>query len=172
MGRRLFLTRGVQNIQVGAYVERMQDNVRELSNANGTFMSGSLADLLTNRRQNFSGLRPLPVPTFGIRETRLCLTATTGVDRNLLGNTPTQRPNQVLPNIYAGGFINYLNPAAFQQLARLPLATWEPTNIRGRGSFRSASDYREYFRFASARSWRFAEKHSIFRTSSCAEIRA
>jgi hypothetical protein len=45
------------------------------------------------------------------------LTITTGVDRALNDNTTTQRPNQILPNVYAGGFLNYLNPLAFAQPA-------------------------------------------------------
>jgi len=73
-------------------------------------------------------------PIFQYR-TGFALTATTGVDRNLLGNTATQRPNQVLPNIYAGGFINYLNTAAFQQPALATFGNMGTYIIRGPGQF-------------------------------------
>ncbi|PWU02530.1 MAG: hypothetical protein C5B51_20535 [Terriglobia bacterium] len=64
-----FLTRGRHSLQFGFVLERMQDNLRAISTANGSFTFGSLADFLTNRPRNFQGLLPLPVPVFGIRET-------------------------------------------------------------------------------------------------------
>ena len=64
-----FLTKGVHALQFGVVVERMQDNLRAISNANGGFTFGSFEALLTNRPRNFQGLVPRPIPLFGIRET-------------------------------------------------------------------------------------------------------
>jgi hypothetical protein len=63
------------------------------------------------------------------------LTILTGVDRALDNNTATQRPNQVLPNVYAGGFLNYLNPAAFQQPALGTLGNMGTYTVFGPGLF-------------------------------------
>ena len=63
-----FYTRGVNGLQFGAVVERMQDNLRMVPNTNGSFRFGSLEDLLTNVPRNFQGLVP-PFSTFGVRQT-------------------------------------------------------------------------------------------------------
>src|SRR5256886_2826484 len=47
----------------------MQDNLLLTSRTNGVFKFSSLSDLLTNRPRNFVGLLPVPIPTFGIRQT-------------------------------------------------------------------------------------------------------
>ena len=65
-----FLTKGIHALQFGVVVERMQDNQLLVVNSDGRFNFSSLADLLTNRPQSFTGLVPVPVPDFGIRETR------------------------------------------------------------------------------------------------------
>jgi len=67
--------------------------------------------------------------------TGAALTVTTGVDRALNDNTFTQRPNQVLPNVYAGGFLNYLNPAAFAQPALGTLGNMGTYDVFGPGMF-------------------------------------
>jgi hypothetical protein len=63
------------------------------------------------------------------------LTITTGVDRALNDNTTTQRPVQVLPDPYAHGFLNYLNPAAFQQPAMGSLGNMGTYDVYGPGLF-------------------------------------
>ncbi|HLI84426.1 MAG TPA: carboxypeptidase regulatory-like domain-containing protein [Bryobacteraceae bacterium] len=63
------------------------------------------------------------------------MTITTGVDRALDDNTATQRPNQIAPNVYAGGFLNYLNPAAFSQPAIGSLGNMGTYNVFGPGLF-------------------------------------
>jgi len=61
------------------------------------------------------------------------LTITTGVDRALNDNTFSQRANQVSPNVYAGGFLNYLNPAAFAQPALGTLGNMGTYSVFGPG---------------------------------------
>jgi len=61
------------------------------------------------------------------------LTITTGVDRALNDNTATQRANQVLPSVYAGGFLNYLNPAAFAEPALGTLGNMGTYSVFGPG---------------------------------------
>jgi hypothetical protein len=63
------------------------------------------------------------------------LTITTGVDRALNDNTATQRPNQIATNVYAGGFLNYLNSAAFQQPALGTLGNMGTYSVFGPGQF-------------------------------------
>ena len=63
------LIKGVHALQFGALVERMQDNLLSTTRINGVFKFSSLSDLLTNRPRNFVGLLPVPIPTFGIRQT-------------------------------------------------------------------------------------------------------
>jgi hypothetical protein len=63
------------------------------------------------------------------------LTITTGVDRALNDNTATQRPNQVLPNVYGSTFLGYLNAAAFQQPALGSLGNMGTYDIFGPGLF-------------------------------------
>src|SRR3989449_8533743 len=65
----VFLIKGVHGLQFGVLVERMQDNLLLTSRTNGVFKFSSLSDFLTNRPRNFVGLLPLPIPTFGIRQT-------------------------------------------------------------------------------------------------------
>jgi hypothetical protein len=130
----VFRTKGVQTLQFGAYLERMQDNIRELSNANGTFMFGSLADLLTNRPRNFSGLRPLPVPTFGIRETLFAayvqddirvapeLNLSAGL-RYEMGTVPAEAHNRLSNLLDVTDAQPHLGPPFFQNPT---LRNWEP----------------------------------------------
>src|SRR5438876_2355148 len=63
------LIKGVHALQFGVLVERMQDNLLLTSRTNGVFKFSSLSDFLTNRPRNFAGLLPIPIPTFGIRQT-------------------------------------------------------------------------------------------------------
>ena len=63
------------------------------------------------------------------------LTITTGVDRALNDNTTTQRPNQVLPNVYGSTFLGYLNPAAFAQPALGTLGNMGTYSVFGPGLF-------------------------------------
>jgi len=65
----LFLSKGVHAFHFGVLAERMQDNLLVTSRTNGVFKFGSLSDFLTNRPRNFVGLLPIPIPTFGIRQT-------------------------------------------------------------------------------------------------------
>jgi hypothetical protein len=65
----VFLIKGVHALQFGGLVERMQDNLLLTSRINGVFKFGLLKDFLTNKPRNFVGLLPVPVPTFGIRQT-------------------------------------------------------------------------------------------------------
>src|SRR5438034_610380 len=65
----VFLIKGVHGLQFGVLVERMQDNLLLTSRTNGVFKFSSLSDFLTNRPRNFAGLLPIPIPTFGIRQT-------------------------------------------------------------------------------------------------------
>ena len=51
----------------------------------------------------------------------------------LSDNTATQRANQVLPNVYTGGFLNYLNPAAFAEPALGTLGNMGTYNVFGPG---------------------------------------
>ncbi|PYS47846.1 MAG: hypothetical protein DMG13_26875 [Acidobacteria bacterium] len=67
----VFLSKGIHALQFGALVERMQDNSLLTSRTNGTFKFSSLSDLLANRPRNFVGLLPIPIPTFGVRQTLL-----------------------------------------------------------------------------------------------------
>ncbi|MBV8842140.1 MAG: TonB-dependent receptor [Bryobacterales bacterium] len=105
-----------------------------------------------DRRQNFNLSASYQIPRFEQRFVRMAvsdwrispifryitgqaLTITTGVDRNLADNTATQRPNQTLPDVYAGGFLNYLNPAAFQQPALGTLGNMGTYAVYGPGMF-------------------------------------
>src|SRR5438093_3128677 len=63
------LIKGDHALQFGVLVERMQDNLLLTSRTNGVFKFSSLSDFLTNRPRNFAGLLPIPIPTFGIRQT-------------------------------------------------------------------------------------------------------
>jgi hypothetical protein len=65
----LFLSKGINAFHFGVLLERMQDNLLLASRTNGVFKFGSLSDFLTNRPRNFVGLLPVPIPTFGIRQT-------------------------------------------------------------------------------------------------------
>src|SRR5947208_1009743 len=65
----VFLIKGVHALQFGVLVERMQDNLLLTSRTNGVFKFSSLSDFLSNRPRNFVGLLPIPIPTFGIRQT-------------------------------------------------------------------------------------------------------
>jgi carboxypeptidase family protein len=65
----VFLIKGIHALQFGGVAERMQDNSLLTGVTNGTFKFSSLSDFLTNRPRNFVGLVPIPVPTFGTRQT-------------------------------------------------------------------------------------------------------
>jgi hypothetical protein len=65
----VFLIKGVHALQFGVLLERMQDNALLTGVTNGTFKFSSLSDFLTNRPRNFVGLDPIPIPTFGTRQT-------------------------------------------------------------------------------------------------------
>ena len=64
-----FLTRGSHALKFGADVERIQNNERAFSNINGSFRFSSLANFLTDVPQNFQGVLPNPIDTFGVRQT-------------------------------------------------------------------------------------------------------
>jgi len=64
-----FLTKGVHALQFGAVVERMQDNMHPVPGTNGTFRFSTLPDFLTNHPRNFQRLAPIPLATFGLRQT-------------------------------------------------------------------------------------------------------
>src|SRR5437899_7430647 len=63
------LIKGVQTLQFGALVERMQDNSLLSGQHNGSFKFSSLSDFLTNRPRNFIGFVPIPIPVLGTRQT-------------------------------------------------------------------------------------------------------
>ena len=63
------------------------------------------------------------------------LTITTGIDRALNDNTATQRPNQILPNVYGSTYLGYLNAAAFQQPALGSLGNMGTYSVFGPGLF-------------------------------------
>jgi hypothetical protein len=109
-------------------------------------------DCFVDRRGNFNISGAYEVPRFNNHVARVLatgwrvspilryltgapLTITTGVDRALNNNTTTQRPNQVLADPYAHGFLNYLNPLAFQQPALGTLGNMGTYNVRGPGLF-------------------------------------
>lgn len=61
------------------------------------------------------------------------ITATT-TDQMLNGDTGTERPNQVLQNVYGSGFVTgYLNPAAFAQVPVGTFGNMGVYTIRGPG---------------------------------------
>jgi hypothetical protein len=80
------------------------------------------------------------------------ITITTGVDRALSDNTATQRPNQVLPDVYAHGFLNYLNPAAFTQPALGTLGNMGTYNVFGPGLFEVDAALSRVFRMQEKKS--------------------
>jgi len=103
-----------------------------------------------DRRQNLNISAAYELPRFGNHAARILatgwrispifryltgapITITTGVDRALNDNTFTQRPNQVLPEVYAHGFLKYLNPAAFTQPALGTLGNMGTYNVFGPG---------------------------------------
>jgi hypothetical protein len=57
------------------------------------------------------------------------------VDRALDDNTATQRPNQILPNVYGSTFLGYLNSAAFQLPALGTLGNMGTYDVFGPGLF-------------------------------------
>src|SRR2546428_7354826 len=65
----VFLIKGVHALQFGVLVERMQDNLLLTSRTHGVYKFSLLSYFLPNPPQNFLGLLPLPIPTFGIRQT-------------------------------------------------------------------------------------------------------
>ncbi len=137
-----FLTRGIQALQFGGIVERMQSNVFSVSGSGGTYRFGSLADLLTNRPRAFQGLVPNPLPAFGIRETlfgayvqddlhlRRNFTLNTGL-RYEMTTVPTEAHN-LLSNLRALtaaqpslGAPYFMNPTLHNLEPRLGFA-WNP----------------------------------------------
>ena len=66
-----FLTLGTHALKFGGLVERMQENEQTLSSVNGSFRFSSLANLLTNQPQNFTGTLTTTPPVFGLRQTLL-----------------------------------------------------------------------------------------------------
>ncbi|HJT89217.1 MAG TPA: hypothetical protein VJ732_15220, partial [Bryobacteraceae bacterium] len=109
-------------------------------------------DCFVDRRGNLNISGAYELPTFSNRAARLlatgwrispifryltgsALTVTTGVDRALNDNTTTQRPNQILPDVYAHGFLNYLNPLAFAQPALGSLGNMGTYDVRAPGIF-------------------------------------
>src|SRR4029077_6411477 len=68
-GDDVFLTRGIHAINLGAVVERMQDNELSFANVNGNFRFDTLADLLTNKPTVFQGIQTGGVPDVGLRQT-------------------------------------------------------------------------------------------------------
>ena len=63
------------------------------------------------------------------------LTITTGIDVALNDNTTTQRPNQILPDVYGSGFLAYLNSAAFHQPDPGKLGNMGTYSVYGPGLF-------------------------------------
>lgn len=109
-------------------------------------------DCFVDHRGNLNISGAYELPTFSNRAVRLLatgwrispifryltgspLTITTGIDRALNDNTTTQRPNQILPNVYAGGFLNYLNARAFAQPDLGTLGNMGTYDVRGPGLF-------------------------------------
>src|ERR1051326_2078540 len=84
----------------------MQDNLLLTTRIDGVFKFSSLPDFLTNRPRNFTGLLPIPIPTFGIRQTlfgtyiqddihlRKNLTINAGV-RYEMATVPTEAHNRL-----------------------------------------------------------------------------
>jgi hypothetical protein len=104
-----------------------------------------------DRRGNFNSSAAYELPRMENRMARAAITGwrispifryltgapllvTTGVDRVLSDNTATQRPNQVLPSVYTGGFLNYLNPGAFAQPALGTLGNMGTYDVFGPGT--------------------------------------
>ncbi|MGH9440162.1 MAG: hypothetical protein ACRD22_20380, partial [Terriglobia bacterium] len=65
-----FLTKGMNSLQFGGVVERMQENIYIVADSNGSFTFSSLPSFLTNQPLTFEGLIPSPIGVFGIRQTR------------------------------------------------------------------------------------------------------
>src|SRR5579883_2253245 len=80
------------------------------------------------------------------------LTITTGIDVALDDNTTTQRPNQVLPDVYTGGFLNYLNAKAFAQPAPGTLGNMGTYSVRGPGLFEVDTSLSRTFRIQERKS--------------------
>jgi hypothetical protein len=136
-----FVTRGVHALQFGVVVERMQDNALQVSSTNGSFRFSSLSDFLTNRPQNFQGLRP-PFREFGFRQTifgayvhddfqvRKNLTVNAGV-RYEMATVPTEAHNMMsnLPHLTDAqphlGVPYFLNPTVRNFEPRVGFA-WNP----------------------------------------------
>ncbi|MGH9681019.1 MAG: carboxypeptidase regulatory-like domain-containing protein [Candidatus Acidiferrales bacterium] len=68
-GDDLIYTAGRHTVKFGGEVERMQDNIIQNSNINGTFRFDTLYNFLTNRPSSFSGTATGLPPDIGLRET-------------------------------------------------------------------------------------------------------
>src|SRR5205085_5866163 len=107
----VFLTKGGHLLQLGALVERMQDYLLLTSRTNGAIRFSSLAGFLTNRPRNFTGLLPIPVPTFGIRQTLfgIYLQDDIRVRRNLTLNAGIRYEMVTVPTEAHGRLSNLLH---------------------------------------------------------------
>src|SRR2546426_1040458 len=107
----VFLIKGVHGLQFGVLVERMQDNLLLTSRTNGVFKFSSLSDFLTNRPRNFVGLLPLPIPTFGIRQTLFGTYVQDDIrlGRNLTLNAGLRYEMATVPTEAHGRLSNLLN---------------------------------------------------------------
>jgi hypothetical protein len=99
------------------------------------------------------------------------LTILTGVDRALNDNTATQRRDQILANVYAGGFLNYLNPTAFAQRHRVAHEHGYGTTYTGPDCSRWMQPSRVYFAVRERKTLECAPKPTICPISSYAGIR-
>jgi hypothetical protein len=124
---------------------------------------------LFDRRGNLNISGAYEIPNFNNRTARILatgwrispifryltgapLTITTGVDRALNDNTATQRPNQVLTDVYAHGFLNYLNPLAFTQPAMGTLGNMGTYSVNGPGLFEVDAALSRLFRIQERKS--------------------
>jgi hypothetical protein len=148
-----FLTRGVQNIQFGALVERIQSNQLGTANANGEYAFGSIAAFLTNIPTSFTAAIPATVTPRDLRQTvvgaylqddirlRPNLTANLGV-RYEMATVPTETANRLstLPTLTSPqpklGSPYFANPTLRNFEPRVGFS-WDPLHD-GRASVRGA----------------------------------